>query len=87
MTTPSITLPSAMALAFAEAGASVIITDRTQGTLETTLAELRAHGVQANTACVDVGNPEACEAACKRIVDDMGPISMAPALSESTAPR
>jgi NAD(P)-dependent dehydrogenase (short-subunit alcohol dehydrogenase family) len=65
-----------MALAFAEAGANVIITGRTQGTLDTTLAELRAHGVQANTVCVDMGNPEACEAACKQIVDDMGPIDI-----------
>jgi NAD(P)-dependent dehydrogenase (short-subunit alcohol dehydrogenase family) len=65
-----------MALAIAEAGGDIIITGRTQETLEATAGDLRAHGVQAWTVCVDMGIPEACEAACKQLVDGLGPIDI-----------
>lgn len=63
-----------MALALAEAGADVIITGRTQDTLDATAADLRARGVKAWTLCADMGAPAACEAACREALDRFGPV-------------
>ena len=52
-----------IALAFAEAGADVVITGRHQDTLDRTAAEIRAHGRKAGTLEADMAVPEKCEAA------------------------
>ncbi|MCC6164736.1 MAG: SDR family oxidoreductase [Acidobacteria bacterium] len=65
-----------MALALAEAGADVAITGRTAETLARTADEIRSRGRQAWTYEVDMGVPEACEAACATILDAIGPIDI-----------
>jgi NAD(P)-dependent dehydrogenase (short-subunit alcohol dehydrogenase family) len=65
-----------MALAFAEAGADVIITGRTQATLDATAGDIRAHGSQAWTFQADMGLPEECQSTCERILSDTGPIDI-----------
>jgi NAD(P)-dependent dehydrogenase (short-subunit alcohol dehydrogenase family) len=65
-----------MALAFADVGADVVITGRTPETLERTANEIRARGRQAWTHVVDMGQPEACEAACEALRDTLGPIDV-----------
>jgi NAD(P)-dependent dehydrogenase (short-subunit alcohol dehydrogenase family) len=65
-----------MALAFADAGADVVITGRTPETLTRTADEIRERGRQAWTRVVDMGVPEACEAACEAIRDELGPIDL-----------
>ncbi len=63
-----------IALAFAEAGADVVITGRHQDTLDKTAADIRAHGRQAGTLETDMAVPEKCEAAFKSLVEEHGPI-------------
>jgi NAD(P)-dependent dehydrogenase (short-subunit alcohol dehydrogenase family) len=65
-----------MALALAESGADVIITGRTQETLDSTAEEIKAHGRQAWTIKADMGVPEECESACERILSELGPIDI-----------
>ncbi|WP_370651346.1 SDR family NAD(P)-dependent oxidoreductase [Luteitalea sp. TBR-22] len=65
-----------MALALADAGADVVITGRTQETLDRTAADIRARGRQAWTHLVDMADPAACEAACLVIRDTLGPIDI-----------
>ena len=67
-------LGRSMALAFAEAGADVIITGRHQDTLDKTAGEIRAHGRKASTLETDMGIPDQCEAAFHRLVKENGPI-------------
>jgi gluconate 5-dehydrogenase len=69
-------LGRSMALAFAEAGADVVLTGRTQDTLDATAAEIRARGRQAWTVQVDMAVPAACEAALGRILQELGPIDI-----------
>jgi NAD(P)-dependent dehydrogenase (short-subunit alcohol dehydrogenase family) len=65
-----------MALALAEAGADVIITGRTQATLDATAEEIRAHGRQAWTIKANMAVPEECQSACERILSELGPIDI-----------
>jgi NAD(P)-dependent dehydrogenase (short-subunit alcohol dehydrogenase family) len=65
-----------MALALAEAGADVIITGRTQETLDTAAEEIRALGRKVWTIKADMAVPEECEATCKHIVTELGPIDI-----------
>jgi gluconate 5-dehydrogenase len=65
-----------MALAFADAGADVAITGRTEVTLEATAADVRARGRQAWIVRADMGVPAECEAACRRAVAEAGPIDI-----------
>lgn len=65
-----------MALALADAGADVIITGRTQDTLDRTAADIRARGRQAWTRVVDMGDAAACEAGCLEIRDALGPVDI-----------
>jgi NAD(P)-dependent dehydrogenase (short-subunit alcohol dehydrogenase family) len=82
-----------MALAFADVGADVVITGRTPETLERTADEIRARGRQAWTRVVDMGQPEACEAAWeffggifKVLIPDNTSAIIATAASASTMP-
>jgi NAD(P)-dependent dehydrogenase (short-subunit alcohol dehydrogenase family) len=65
-----------MALALAEAGADVVLTGRTQATLDTTAKDIRAHGRQAWTVKADMAVPEECQSACERILSELGPIDI-----------
>src|SRR3984893_19189457 len=67
-------LGRAMALAIAEAGADVILTGRTQASLETTAEEIRTRGRKVWTIQADMGVPETCEKACERALAEIGPI-------------
>ena len=69
-------LGRSMALALADVGADIIITGRTQETLDATAEEIQALGRQAWTVRVDMGVPAACEAAFERILRDYGPIDI-----------
>ncbi len=65
-----------MALAFAEAGADVAITGRTEETLDRTASEIRARGRQAWTVRADMAVPAECEAACRKALADAGPFDI-----------
>ncbi len=65
-----------MALALADAGADVVITGRTQETLDAAAREIRGRGRQAWTVRADMGQPVRCEAACREILRDHGPIDI-----------
>src|SRR3954462_9553202 len=65
-----------MALAFAEAGADVAITGRTEESLDRTAAEIRARGRQAWTVRADMAVPAECEAACRKALADAGPFDI-----------
>ena len=69
-------LGRSMALALADVGADVIITGRTQDTLDATAAEIRARGRQAWTVRADMAVPAECEAAFELILRDFGPIDI-----------
>jgi gluconate 5-dehydrogenase len=69
-------LGRSMALALAEAGADVVITGRTQETLEATAAEISARGRQAWTVRADMAVPAECAEACERIVSAYGPLDI-----------
>jgi NAD(P)-dependent dehydrogenase (short-subunit alcohol dehydrogenase family) len=69
-------LGRSMALALADVGADIIITGRTQETLDATAEEIQALGRQAWTVRVDMGVPAACEAAFELILRDYGPIDI-----------
>jgi gluconate 5-dehydrogenase len=65
-----------MALALAEAGADIVITGRTQNTLDDTAIEIRALGRQAWPIKTDMAIPEECQATCERILEEIGPIDI-----------
>lgn len=65
-----------MALALADAGADIVITGRTAETLETTAGEIRSRGREARTLQADMGIPSECQAACERVLSEMGPIDI-----------
>ena len=69
-------LGRAMALAIAEAGADVALTGRDAASLERTADEIRARGRQAWPIQVDIGLPDACEAACTQALADHGPFDI-----------
>src|SRR4026209_416659 len=69
-------LGRSMALALADVGADVVITGRTQSTLDATADEIRALGRQAWTLKADMAQPAECETACEQILKDFGPIDI-----------
>lgn len=69
-------LGRSMGLALAEVGADIIITGRTQATLDATAKEIKALGRQAWTIAADMAIPEECEAAVARAIREMGPIDI-----------
>ncbi len=69
-------LGRSMAMALADAGADVVITGRTEETLEATAAEIRSRGRQAWTVQADMSQPALCEAACVRILVEHGHIDI-----------
>jgi NAD(P)-dependent dehydrogenase (short-subunit alcohol dehydrogenase family) len=69
-------LGRSMALALADVGADVVITGRTQETLDATAAEIRSLGRQAWTVRADMSMPAECQATCELILRDFGPIDI-----------
>lgn len=69
-------LGRSMALALADAGADVVITGRTQNTLDATAGEIRARGRRAWTVRADMAIPADCGRTCDRILEEMGPIQV-----------
>ena len=65
-----------MALALADAGADIVITGRTQETLDATAREIRARGRRAWTVRADMAIPAECERACNRILEELSPIDI-----------
>src|ERR1700733_2463290 len=69
-------LGRSMALALADVGADIVVTGRTQATLDATAGEIRALGRQAWTIEADMAVPEQCENACARALAEMGPFDI-----------
>jgi gluconate 5-dehydrogenase len=65
-----------MALAMADAGADVVLVARSGDALEETADAIRRLGRQAFTVQADVGQSEACQEACQRVLRDHGPIDI-----------
>ena len=65
-----------MALAIADAGADVVLVGRDSESLNATGAEIRTLGRQAITFVGDVGNPDECEALCRKVLREVGPIDI-----------
>ena len=64
-----------MALALATAGADIVITGRTQETLDAAAEEIRALGRSATAFRADMAAPEECEDTCRKILAE-GPIDI-----------
>ncbi len=69
-------LGRSMALAIAEVGADIILTGRTQETLDATAGEIRAMGRKAWTITADMGAPAECERAHRKAIGELGPIDI-----------
>jgi NAD(P)-dependent dehydrogenase (short-subunit alcohol dehydrogenase family) len=69
-------LGRSMALALADAGADVVITGRTQETLDATTDEIRSRGRDAWTVKADMGLPGGCQQAFEHILGSLGPIDI-----------
>lgn len=65
-----------MALALAGAGADIIITGRTQETLDSTAAEIEALGRKAWGIQADMAEAKACQSACEAILDEFGAVDI-----------
>lgn len=65
-----------MALAIADAGADVVLVGRERESLEATAADIRQLGRVAVPLAGDVGCVEECEAICRRVLDEHGPIDI-----------
>jgi gluconate 5-dehydrogenase len=63
-----------IALAAAEAGADIVINARDEASLEQTAAEVRERGRSASIFAADIARPDVCEALCRRVLEEAGPI-------------
>jgi gluconate 5-dehydrogenase len=66
----------AIALAFADAGADVVLAARTAESLEETAREVEARGREARTYAADIAVPAECTALCERVLAEAGPIDI-----------
>ena len=69
-------LGKATALAFAKEGIDVAITGRNEKSLQETVAELKALGVNATYAVFNVGNYEEVQKGIKQIITDFGSVDI-----------
>lgn len=69
-------LGRSMALALADAGADIVLTGRTQETLDATAAEIRGRGRHAWPIVADMAVPDACEQVCAHVLREVGPIDI-----------
>jgi gluconate 5-dehydrogenase len=65
-----------MALAIADAGADVVLVGRDKSSLVRTAADILKLGRRAETIQADVGSTSACQDACRRALDEFGPIDI-----------
>jgi NAD(P)-dependent dehydrogenase (short-subunit alcohol dehydrogenase family) len=65
-----------MALAIADAGADVVLVGRDEASLARTAGDIRRLGHRADTIQADVGRTDECQAACRRALDEFGPIDI-----------
>ena len=65
-----------LARGLAGAGAAVVLNGRSADALEHAAAALRSDGLTAHTACFDVTDEDAVEAAVARIEEEIGPIDI-----------
>lgn len=65
-----------MALAIAEAGASVVLVGRDQESLDRTAGDVRERGREAFVINADVGQPAEAERACETALKNYGPIDI-----------
>ncbi|MGC9369923.1 MAG: SDR family NAD(P)-dependent oxidoreductase [Paracoccaceae bacterium] len=65
-----------MALAIASAGADVALVARPSDSLQQTAEDIRALGRTAWTIEADIGDPAACEGACAKALDEVGPFDI-----------
>lgn len=66
----------AAALAFAEAGAHVVLAARRQEALDEVAAECRLHGVEAEVVLTDVGDPQAVKTLAAQAIERFGGIDV-----------
>lgn len=69
-------LGRSIALALADAGADVVLTGRTQASLDATAADIRQRGRQAWTLRADMAVPQICGDACQQVLADPGAIDI-----------
>jgi len=69
-------LGKATAIAFANEGINVAITGRTEKSLQETVAELKALGVNATYAVFNVGNYEEVQKGIQAIISDLGSVDI-----------
>lgn len=69
-------LGRSMAFALADAGADVVLTGRTQASLDAAAAAIRERGRQAWTVCADMATPRICADACEHVLAELGPIDI-----------
>lgn len=65
-----------MAMALAEGGADIALVARDPDVLEETAADIRGLGRQVWTFEADLGDPEAAEALCSRVLDEVGSLDI-----------
>ena len=63
-----------IALAAAEAGADIVLNARDPGSLARTAEEVRERGRNVWTFAADIAQPASCEALCRRVLAEAGPI-------------
>lgn len=61
-----------MALAIAEAGADVLLSGRDAESLEQTAKDIRALGRKCHTIQADISDPNECDDACSKVLDEYG---------------
>jgi 7-alpha-hydroxysteroid dehydrogenase len=69
-------LGAAIALAFAEAGADVLIASRTQSQLDAVAEQVRATGRRAHTVAADLGHPEVTAELAEQAVQAFGKLDI-----------
>src|SRR6185436_17882570 len=65
-----------IALAAAEAGADIVLNARDASSLARTAGEVRERGREVSTFPADISDPAACEALCRRVLAEAGPIDI-----------
>ncbi len=65
-----------MALAIADSGADVVLAGRDFESLQKTAADIRNLGRKAFPIEADIGQPDICEATCKKALDEHGPLDI-----------
>jgi gluconate 5-dehydrogenase len=69
-------LGRAIAQAFAEAGADLVLAGRDENTLHQARGELGAAGRRVDVVAADLGSPEAVDQFCSAVLADLGPIDI-----------